>query len=321
MRSPDTHWVMAFDASCRQCRTVADQIAHSSDHRVHVLPLDHPDVAGWRARARGGAAPDAPTLIRVGPDAVHAWTGPAMALRLALRLGPRATLRFLKALGALRKGVSPPAGGPESAAMGRGQFFRLAGLGAAALFVFGKVSPAHAETGRAAEWVRANNGRLPREYSQFIGHDLAVRRAVYRELTPAERSRLWVSHLREYRAAHPALTAAKNTVLEDAINVAAQEPVFAAGADPALDARLAGLRRAAIEAFGREEARALLATLGPAGPVSPPGSATCGCSTQDDWCATGSSCRGCANCSYCACTCTASGCGTLWRYRCNGNCG
>ncbi|MFI0420593.1 bacteriocin fulvocin C-related protein [Spongiactinospora sp. 9N601] len=312
---------MAFDASCRQCRSVADQIAHSSDHRVHVLPLSHPDVAGWRARARGAAAPDAPTLIRVRPDSVHAWTGPAMALRLALRLGPRSTLRFLKALGALRKGVPGPAGRPDAGAMSRGRFFRLTGLGAAALFVFGKVSPAHAETAGAAEWVRANNGRLPREYPDFIGHDLARRRAVYHELGPAERSRLWVAHLREYRAAHPAPTAAQSAVLEDAMSAAAQESVFAAGEDPALDARLAALRQAATEAFGRDEARALLATLGPADPVGPPEAATCGCSTLDDWCATGSTCRGCANCSSCYCTCTASGCGTLWRYCCNGNCG
>ncbi|MCQ4042774.1 bacteriocin fulvocin C-related protein [Streptantibioticus rubrisoli] len=314
-------WVLAFDASCCQCRKVAERVKRSGGGRLDVMPLSHPDVQAWRAQALGKDAPPAPTLIQVGADQVRAWTGLAVAPRLAVRLGPRFTWRLLAALGELR-GQTAERGESGGKGIGRGQFLRLAGVGAVAALLSGRATTAVARSmppTAAEQWVQAHKGVLPRRYTDFAAHDLAHRKAIYTELPAPDRSRLWLEHLHRYRASHPSMSADQLHVVDQAERMAHQESAFAATMDTSLHRRLEGLRLAAIAAFGKTEGRMLLATLG--GPAPSPesvNSSDCACSCISDWCDNGA-CVCCLDCSDCDCHCHG-GCGTFWEYQCDGGC-
>ncbi len=99
--------------------------------------------------------------------------------------------------------------------------------------------------------------RLPETYDDFIAHPMARRRALYAQLPARTRSRLWLEQLSRYRATHPELTAEQQRVLDEIEVVIRDEDAFAPG--PELDR----ISNAAITAFGQDEARKLLATLGP----------------------------------------------------------
>ncbi|MGK5731700.1 bacteriocin fulvocin C-related protein [Streptomyces sp. URMC 124] len=142
---------------------------------------------------------------------------------------------------------------------------------------------------------------------------MSYRRAIFAELAPADRSRLWLEHLARYRAARPGLTAQQRRVLDRAEEVFGRESTFAGSMGAALHQELESLRKDAEAAFGQDEGRAALATLGPASAAA----AGCGCSCYSDWCSTGCVCcvRGCW------CTPTSRGCGTGFLYECKGTCG
>ncbi|GHJ37028.1 hypothetical protein [Streptomyces sp. TS71-3] len=157
---------------------MAERIARSGGDRLDVKPLTQPEVVAWRGKALGDDAPFVPTLIKVATgrsgEKVRAWTGPVMTVRLALRLGPRATVRALAALGELRgaggaAGQASSGGEKESAGrgrvIGRAQFLRLTGGLALAAGVMG-ARPASAAEARplteAQRWVRANKDNLLR---------------------------------------------------------------------------------------------------------------------------------------------------------------
>ncbi|MDL5156863.1 hypothetical protein [Actinomycetospora termitidis] len=85
--------VLAFDADCATCRTVAAE-ARRRVPEMDVLPLRDYRVRAWREEAYGAEPPHAPTLLAVsvgadGTDHVRAWHGPAVALGLVRTLGPR----------------------------------------------------------------------------------------------------------------------------------------------------------------------------------------------------------------------------------------
>jgi hypothetical protein len=324
-----TTWTLAFDASCCQCRRVAEQVEQSGGGRIDVRPLDRPDVRAWREQAFGDRPPHAPTLIRVGGDGtVRAWTGAAMTVRIAARLGPRQSLRLLGALGALRKGTQVPESGDG---LGRAQFLRLALVGAG-MFALGGAQAAAAAPGAAQQWVAANRNALPQDYVAFSAHDVPYRKAIYAESSAATRSRLWTEQLRQYRSAHPDLPADRRAVLDRALRIAGDRTVFAERVQPgtAVADELQSLTEDAIAAFGLEEGRALLATLGPEpgqagqqGQGGPQGQAAqqgdCGCNVYyGTWCS--NYCYGCLDCPCPECTCSSSGCGTFWVHECNGNC-
>ncbi len=92
-----TELVLAFDAACARCRAVAAAVAGTG---LDVLPLGDYRVAAWCAEA--GVAVDAPTLLAVTPtddgDRVRAWSGPRLGPALLARLGPRRTVRLVRAL-------------------------------------------------------------------------------------------------------------------------------------------------------------------------------------------------------------------------------
>lgn len=310
-----TTWILAFDASCCQCRRLAEQVERVGDGRLDIKPLEDPEVRAWRAQVFGDQPPHAPTLIRVADGgAVSAWTGPAMAVRTAARLGARSTLRLLGAIGALRKGADAADVGEG---LGRGQFLRLVALGAAGFALGGATQAAAAPLSPARQWVQANRNNLPQDYTTFAAHDIQYRKAIYAASPTTTRSRLWVEHLRGYLGAHPDLSAGRRAVVDRAISAARDESVLATRpTDAQTDPRLESLAEDAVAAFGMDEARALLATLGP---VQQGQAAECDCNIYDNffcW-----DCLGCISCPCPSCTdCTESGCGPLWTAKCNGVC-
>jgi hypothetical protein len=114
-------------------------------------------------------------------------------------------------------------------------------------------------------WVRANKHRLPRTYAEFSDFTLIYRRVIYQELTPETRAQLWTDHLARYLDAHPDLSPEQRLIIADAQDMVGQPDLRQPGEPmpPAHHSRLKDIERRAIEAFGRDEVRDLLATLGP----------------------------------------------------------
>jgi hypothetical protein len=202
--------------------------------------------------------------------------------------------------------------------MGRKRFLRLgAGVAmAVGLTVAGRIPAfAQSEQVRARAWDTANKGRLPQHYQEVITRPLEYRRAIFGESSPQVPSRLWLAHLDQYRATYPVLSEGRVQVLDQAAKILGDVSVFEQSPpQPDIHHRLEDLRKAAVDAFGEQEARALIATLGP---VENPSMATalddCSCSTSNDLCGSPPLCV-----SY---ECNIyRGCGVLWLYLCNGFC-
>ncbi|MDT7746233.1 MAG: hypothetical protein QOE59_5311 [Actinomycetota bacterium] len=95
MRTRPEELVLAFDADCHRCRTVAGAV-RAREPGLEVLPLRDYRVAAWRREALGDDPPHTPTLLAVtvasdGTDRVRAWTGPAVVAGLVATLGVRRT--------------------------------------------------------------------------------------------------------------------------------------------------------------------------------------------------------------------------------------
>ncbi|TCC23202.1 bacteriocin fulvocin C-related protein [Kribbella sindirgiensis] len=268
----------------------------------------------------------APTLLRVDGDRVRAWTGRAIALPLARRLGPAASARVIQALGRLRRRADGRAdelpGAPTGAVqLSRARFLRLSGgVGVLAGMALTGTMPAFADIEKqsARDWVAANP--LPDTYDTFAKYPLTFRREIFAASAPEVRSRLWTAHLDQFRAARPSLTPEQHKVLDEARALVTRHEIWEpeqAGRS-AVTARLRALRNAAIEAFSKPEAYAAIATLGPA-PASLTQTArtgtadTCPCATTDAWCGDLHCYPG--NCDY-----RPSGCGTAWVEPCDGTC-
>ena len=92
-----TELVLTFDAVCARCRAVAAAVAGTG---LDVLPLADYRVVAWCAEA--GVTTDAPTLLAVTPsgdgDRVRAWSGARLGPALLAHLGPRRTVRLVRAL-------------------------------------------------------------------------------------------------------------------------------------------------------------------------------------------------------------------------------
>ncbi|MBL1102658.1 bacteriocin fulvocin C-related protein [Streptomyces coffeae] len=323
----NARWILAFDASCATCRKVSGAVARAGGDRLEVLPLAHPDVRRLRERSLGDDAPWLPTLLMVRGSTVRAWTGSTLGLHLVRRLGPRSTVRVLHALGDLKRagdGAPSVPSAHRTDRMGRAQFLRLgAGIAAGAGLVLAGRTPALAEDpacASARKWVRDNKDNLPREYADLITHPMAVRRAVFAELGPQDRSSLWVEHLKRYRAARTDLSRQCRSVLDEALAIASAPSTFAvrSGRSSALQRRLDAVTAKAKEAFGPDEARMLLATLGPGDQADAPGTSAlpgnCECNIDDSWCGS-KTCQFTIDCHH-----SDSGCGTVWADPCNGMC-
>ncbi len=318
MSEGGVRWVLAFDASCGSCKAIAARVADACSGRIDVLPLAHPDVVRWRSSNESAWGP---TLIRVDGGATRTWVGRSMVIPMMRSLGPRATLSVVSALGTLRRSERGDSVVAESdATAGAVSRKRFLLLGAGALVAGGLVltgrTPAYAGSDPADEWVRAHIDQLPGTYDEFVSHPIEYRRAIYRALAAEERSNLWLEHLARYRDGHPALSKDQHAALDSAKTYASEQGAFvnidAAAALPALDT----LRSLIDAAFGPEESRRIIATLGPPSEsevASPARLRGCTCSVISDWCDNS------LRCHNDACV-QSGGCGTFWNYTCDGLC-
>ena len=88
--------ILAYDANCASCSKVSTHVA--GHDRLEVKGLDDREVRKlldeasleWRFQ---------PTLISVDGDRVETFTGPLMAARLVMLVGPRRAAKVVKALG------------------------------------------------------------------------------------------------------------------------------------------------------------------------------------------------------------------------------
>lgn len=158
------------------------------------------------------AAVWAPTLLAVEGEGVRAWTGRALVLRLAWRLGPVRSARV----------VGGVAGSAAVWVPGRRQFLRLAPLAAvgAVALSSGLATPAAAAErsarAKADAWATANRATLPTGYDQVTAYPMVQRTAIFRALLPAARRSLWTEHFARYSAAHPQLNPSQRAVLAEA---------------------------------------------------------------------------------------------------------
>ncbi|MFD5074286.1 bacteriocin fulvocin C-related protein [Streptomyces sp. NPDC058371] len=314
MDGPDPRWVLAFDGSCATCRKISSAVFHACDGKLEVLPLDDERVWGWRESALGTDAPWTPTLLRMDAGQVRAWAGAAMTVPLVRRLGPRSTIRVLRALGELRRAdAGHHQGRPATGrTLGRAQFLRAcAGLSVAAGLIIRGSTPAFAENEHeaASRWVLTHRAELPTTYDDVVAYPLSYRRAIHEALPAKTRSGLWAEHLRRFKSSRPELTAAQHRVVDRALDLAADPATFE-GEPPA---ELTELGRTARETFGVDEARAMLAVLGPAADAWAP-APNCECNKVDVYCGWSGDCvdDGCHH--------TSTGCGSLYIYPCNGLC-
>jgi hypothetical protein len=108
--------VLAFDADCHRCRSVAAEVRRRVSG-LEVLPLRDYRVQQWRTEVYGAEPPHAPTLVAVdvvdGTDRVRAWHGPSVVTGLLRTLGPRRTAALAPVVGTLlgRTGLRTPSPG------------------------------------------------------------------------------------------------------------------------------------------------------------------------------------------------------------------
>ncbi|THV30201.1 bacteriocin fulvocin C-related protein [Glycomyces paridis] len=305
----EPRWIMAFDASCGSCRTIAAAVEEACGDKLEVKPLRSDQVEAWRRKAFGAEAPFEPTLLRVRGGRVRAWTGKPMALQLARRLGPRDTIRLLRAFGDREEAARATGNG-----LSRKGFLRIGtGLGAAAGIVLAGRSPAFAEDVQGREirdWLEANRGSLPEDFDSIAALPVPYRRAVHHELPPETRTQLWLDHLDRYRQSRR-LTAEQVEVIAKAEDLLAVQEVLTLP-EAERHAALQDLKADAVAAFGIQESGLLLAVLGAPDAVGA-ASELCSCSTEDDFCGDESHCRK-ADCER------IEDCGSFWAYLCNGHC-
>ncbi|HWN66158.1 MAG TPA: bacteriocin fulvocin C-related protein [Haliangium sp.] len=162
-------------------------------------------------------------------------------------------------------------------------------------------------------WLQENKAWLPTEYEDISSYPMAYRRAIFSRLAADQKSALWKQHLRRYVDSRPELSAQQLEFIRGAMDIASVK-LFLEPVDLHHQA-LEELRKAAVDAFGEEESRLLLATLGAdeVQDVAQP-LATCECSVYSDWCPWWHECY------FGGCGSTLSGCGTYYKYRCDGTC-
>jgi hypothetical protein len=126
-----SRWVLGFDAACSQCTELARRAEAVSGGKLTALSLHEPEVRDWTDAAGAGSGRFEPTLFRVQGEAVQAWTGRRLALRLVVLLGPRRAWKILASIVELR--LARQAGFDA----GRRRLLKLTGSTALALVMLG----------------------------------------------------------------------------------------------------------------------------------------------------------------------------------------
>lgn len=303
MRGGRVGWALAFNGGCARCQAMSQVVQEACGGRsLDVVPLDDQRVRSWVDRAPPGRpVPWTPILFCVGPTAVRMWTGPALATRLAIHLGPRASIKVMRALGAAHRTTTSPATGTT-----RRRFLEVGAGGLIAIGIMA-TGAATASADPIARWVDKHRQELPRTYEEIATLPAAYRAAIYQELTPTERSAAWVTHLTRQRQTFKALSAEQSAIFDQAM-LMAEDPSNFTDSGPVPPAA-ASLTIRSIDAFGTETARRIFATLGP---DSAAPAVSCECSTLSDYCS--------GRCRQGGCTLRTPGCGFLYQYTCNGRC-
>ena len=195
-----------------------------------------------------------------------------MAIPLLRGLGLRSTVRVIRALADVHtREPARPAdrGGPP--ALNRKQFLRLgAGVAAAAGLLLAGKTPALAnpESAEAQRWVEAQAGRLPRRYEDVISYSVEYRKAIFDASTPVVRSELWTAQLQRCRTS-PGLSANLVAALDRAFTFASDTTNYMSGAAdrPDVEQSARGVQDAAIDAFGKEQAYAIIGQGTTCGPL------------------------------------------------------
>lgn len=328
----DARFVLAFDGGCQLCRRISQSVEKISDGRLDVMPLGHEDVKRWRLELLGADTPWAPALFEVrGGEGVKAWTGRAMAIPLLRCLGIRATAHVLRLLGELTESEQRSGGHVGGQVMGRKNFIRL-GAGAAVaagLLATGQLPAFADEQVKAKKWVEVNREKLPFRYDDVIDYSLEYRKAIFAELPIEARASLWIEQINRYVSSHGQLTFGQAQVIEDSLRLLREDARILYSLKTAeknsvdrVEAVKIGIRERAIAEFGFDEARSLIATLGPV-PIELGSTsldtiqADCACNNPDSWCGWGWACWKYPDVPWCTKT---SGCGEFYCCECNGQC-
>ncbi|WP_338766583.1 bacteriocin fulvocin C-related protein [Nocardia vulneris] len=320
----DSRWILAFDGSCAKCTRISDLVAAVAGDRLDTRPLTDADVIRWRHDSLGPAAPWRPTLIRVTGGRAKSWTGPALAVPMARVLGPRATVRVLRVLGEFAAAESVAQRSPDGVAaiVAQGPSRRgvlLAGSGAvlAGWLVLGR-GAGSAEASSAHRWVQENLGSLPQDLDGIAQYPMTYRRAAIVQLPAEAQSRLWTEHLARARAARERLSTEQDAALRRIEELAADPATFRGERTDELATRLDAAAARVEAEFGRAQARRIVGVLGP---DTEAGERTLLAKLPDCECSAASSHCGDARCVGLVNGCNKKGgCGTLWRYECNGRC-
>lgn len=170
-------WILAFDAGCRSCRDLADDVERLADGRVTVRNLRDAEVDAWRRAASDGDPPWAPTLLRVDGDDVRQWVGTALSLRLLDLLGPLRAWRVARAVSR-----SQALATAQEKAASRRRFLRAAPVAAGAFLLSGGRAFAQEEPTRyqLRPSERRTRGRL-RSVAERNPDFRAIRRELQRQ--------------------------------------------------------------------------------------------------------------------------------------------
>lgn len=193
----------------------------------------------------------------------------------------------------------------------------------------------------------ASDNDVAGAYEALLSKSIRERAAEVEQMPPPRRAAIWTHHFLSYLATHPELTDEQRAVIQDAILLMTPQ-LFAL--DPSspewtetVDKPLQGIAQRARRVFSPALARELFVHLGPEPPSKSilervnggeQGSAqqggsrsrrpvvtdapSCECSIQSDWCSFEWGMP--MKCVQGGCYFTTSGCGTLFRYACNGMC-
>jgi len=197
--------------------------------------------------------------------------------------------------------------------------------------------------------------RFLKMYFDLSALPLRQRKASFRNASSNDKSDLWRTHLALFLAKRPNLNSEQKKTILAAMALITREHFGIWPSDSAWKTKvrdpLRSLEEQIVGAFSLEDAAKIFATIGddtePAdgatyedsvilknvhyrlngsgpytrwprsrsiGPDIQPKLSTCECSTESDYCPIWSYCGGAA------CTKTSSGCGTFWRYPCDGAC-
>ncbi|HEX4495553.1 MAG TPA: bacteriocin fulvocin C-related protein [Thermoanaerobaculia bacterium] len=178
-------------------------------------------------------------------------------------------------------------------------------------------------------WLHSNQASLPSTYDQLLAYPLAYRPTVFDALSPKIKAQILVAHFQKYVDEHPGISSGQISVIQEAIELASRPDFFTTRPtdalwDSAVQQPIQDFEGKALFQFTREEFKAIFTRLGDDTTTKWPGerrvpaakaasAPICTCSTQSDWCSSGTHCA-VSNCSL------TTGCGTFLQYTCNGFC-